>query len=390
MTHRLITFLGKGRRDQENGYQQAVYRFPDGDRKTAYFGLALREFLHPDQLIVLGTRGSMWDVLLLSMAVDEGLSFTDAVDQEQVTAEQLAQIEPLVSAKLGLEVRLAIIPYGQNEAEQLEILQQMAEDSAPGDRVSLDITHGFRHLPLLSVVSALYLRHARQVEIAGIYYGALDMAPRDAPKPVVDLSGLLAIAEWVSALSTFDKDGDYGAFAPLLDQAGVSSSLVEQLSRAAFQERASNAHQAQQALRSAAPILQQGLPGIAGLFTKPLTERIDWHRRGDLAGWQARLARQYLQRQDYLRAAIYGYESVLSGLLDPRDDASDYEARRFAGDSFKQSGTQGAEDFKRLERLRNALAHGNLPLSDKVRSFLKDEQKLRSELKRLFAQLLPR
>jgi len=45
MSHTLITFLGKGQK-QDGGYRQATYQFPGGNQRTSpYFGLALLEEL---------------------------------------------------------------------------------------------------------------------------------------------------------------------------------------------------------------------------------------------------------------------------------------------------------------------------------------------------------
>jgi len=61
MSSVLVTFLGKGRRE-DGGYRTARYRFAGGrERQTPYFGLALLEELAGqrggpvDRLVVLGT-----------------------------------------------------------------------------------------------------------------------------------------------------------------------------------------------------------------------------------------------------------------------------------------------------------------------------------------------
>ncbi|MGH8498172.1 MAG: hypothetical protein ACRERV_05105, partial [Methylococcales bacterium] len=68
MKHTLITFLGKGSLSL-NAYDEVEY---DGflDEKgnpyretTRFFGLALCKNVKPDQLIILGTPASMWNVL---------------------------------------------------------------------------------------------------------------------------------------------------------------------------------------------------------------------------------------------------------------------------------------------------------------------------------------
>lgn len=68
MTTTLVSFLGRARQDPTTGCRLATYRFPDGtEQTTPFFGLALRRVLAPDRLVLLGTRGSMWDLLERAM-----------------------------------------------------------------------------------------------------------------------------------------------------------------------------------------------------------------------------------------------------------------------------------------------------------------------------------
>jgi hypothetical protein len=74
---------------------------------------------------------------------------------------------------------------------------------------------------MLAVLAALHLQVVRRARIGGIWYGAFD--PDTDEAPVHNLVGLLRIASWLQALHTYDKDGDYGVFAPLLGDAGTPS-----------------------------------------------------------------------------------------------------------------------------------------------------------------------
>ena len=70
MSHTLVTFLGRTRRDPQTGYQRARYRFPDENapRETPFFGMALAGHLNPDAAVVLGTIGSQWSMLVEHLA----------------------------------------------------------------------------------------------------------------------------------------------------------------------------------------------------------------------------------------------------------------------------------------------------------------------------------
>lgn len=58
---------------------------------------------------------------------------------------------------------------------------------------------------------------------------------RDAVTPVMNLRGLLDIADWTGAVQSFDKDGDYSVFAPLIrEQLPAAAGLLKE---SAFYER---------------------------------------------------------------------------------------------------------------------------------------------------------
>lgn len=402
MNHTLITFLGKA-----GNYQTTTYRFPDNETVTTrYFGLALRRKLQADRLVMFGTSGSGWDVICLD---DDGVDLTgkalEAVDKVQtavqanrVTQELLDPLAEPISQQLGFEVRFRVIDYADQLEGQLGLLKAMAAEVNVGDRVNLDVTHGFRHLPMLALLSALHLRTAWRVVIEGLYYGAFEMK-REGIAPVMNLAGLLRIADWVGALSTFDKDGDYGVFADLLEKDGLSSEKVNHLRRAAFRERVSNAWEARSDLRNFNTVLESGLPGVSALFVDQLITRIHWYKFQGLLPCQRQLAIEYLDRGDYLRATIYAFEGFVTSLIDgeKHEQFWDFRDRKKAREEY-QGGQRGERslfnDYLLLNALRNALAHGTRPddrkIAQKVESALSNPNLLREELRRLIKKLLPR
>jgi CRISPR-associated Csx2 family protein len=184
VTHTLISFLGRGNPDRGKRYRQATYEFGAGQRQTTeFFGLGLTRQVQPDRLLILGTTGSMWDVLLFSLGLDQEhdealLALTESADADRTTQEELDRLIPVVSERLGLQVTLRLIPYGRDTGEQVEISQRMARDMAEGDAVTLDVTHGLRHLPMLAQMSALYLRRVKGVEVRGLLLWGVGHDPR--------------------------------------------------------------------------------------------------------------------------------------------------------------------------------------------------------------------
>lgn len=393
----LISFIGKGRVDAENGYQTVTYRFdPDFARTVPFFGLALTEFIKPDRLVLVGTAGSMWDVFFERQGAtdDEFLALIDAVATQVVNAAMLERQQQRLSDKLGLPVTCLLIPYARDSSEQAEILGHLAGVVKPGETIDLDVTHGFRHLPMLALVAARYLTHVAKVTVRELYYGALEMTPPGGETPVLKLGGMLQMLDWVETLATYEKDGDYGAFSTLLDQEGLPGKL---LAEAAYFERSANTATARSKLDTFDRAKSEPRTATGKLFLPELKKRISWRQAVSRAQWEAALARQYLSRRDYLRAATFGYESLVTEQVEKTGGNDDDRNVREAADKILYEAAKGPSgrgehgSFKQLKDLRNELAHGvrSSSKTSKDSELVSDETRLAEWLKKAFKELLP-
>ncbi|EGV32636.1 CRISPR-associated protein, TM1812 family [Thiorhodococcus drewsii AZ1] len=396
----LVSFLGRARQDSKTGYRTANYRFANGAiHSTPFFGLALREVIAPARLVLLGTAGSMWDVLIEQFATegeDEELrlKLIEAATENAVDGSLLDAVTPLVERALGVPCLLRLIDYGRDAEGQARILDSIAESVSEG-HVSIDLTHGFRHLAAIGALSAFFLERVRGLTIEGIYYGALDMT-ENGETPVLRLDGLLNIERWLDALSRFDQNGDYGLFAPLLCADGVAPDKVQCLLDAAFFERTLNLSDARRRILTFLPVLGEPLTGVSALFRSALAKRLEWVRGAGLMAYQRRLAGFYLHQGDYVRAAILGFEAVITrecdrrkyGTQDHRNDRKPaeeaFEAEIRTGDQPRAVG----DAYWMLKNLRNALAHGNPSALEKVRQIIASPERLPAELQRAMDRVL--
>lgn len=383
----LLTFLGRVPKAQ-GSYRKTLYEFPDGSpaESAAFFGWPLLKRLAATKLVIMGTNGSMWDHLFegdipFGNEVEEArLRLVEATEKKAVTASDLEPLRQPLAQRLGCEVHFVIIPYCRTVQEQAEVIARMAEHVGRGDAVHIDVSHGFRHLPIIAILSALYLRVVRNAEIAGIWYAAFD--PDSGEAEVHDLKGLLGIVDWVQALHTYDKDGDYGVFAPLL---GPSGTLLEQ---ASFHERTTNPVRARAAIStwSSLPDRFPANDPAASLFSEELERRVRWYRQPSRDCWEKELALRYLEQRDYVRCAIFAVESVLSAdIVRANADPDLPKLREEAEKARKMSGKDG---FPELKRIRNSLAHGGRPRDDGTKAALSEEAQLRARLESLLARLL--
>lgn len=377
----LISLLGKAAK----GYSTANYVFDDHTVRTEpFFGMALLEQAKPDRLILAGTTGSMWDVFFEHQQTDDEatLALIDAVANQTVSADMLAVHEQRLTQKLGIPVQCLLISYARNETEQTAILTDLAAKLQHGEQVILDVTHAFRHLPMLALVAARYLARVRNVQVQEVYYGALEMTPRMADKtqertPVLRLSAMLHMLDWVDALAVYEHSGNYGVFAPLLQQDGMQADRANMLAQAAYFERSGNPVQAKQSLSGAHNHVRDHQGPLGQLFKTTLTEHIGWFRNGSRADWELALADRYLARQDYLRAITYLCEAYISRATEKfGGNVNQFEDRDQA---FKDADKN--QDVWLLKHLRNAMTHGVRTSNHDAKRLLQDQQALDSKLR---------
>ncbi|MBM4200351.1 MAG: TIGR02221 family CRISPR-associated protein [Gammaproteobacteria bacterium] len=378
----LISFLGKARADPVTGYRTATYRFDAGFVRTVpFFGLALAEYLKPDRMVILGTAGSMWDVFIDHQAGDDEaedarLRLLSAAEHSQVDEALLAELAPIVARRLKLPVTLAVIPYAVTAEEQVQILRRMAAEVREGDAVTIDVTHGFRHLSMLAVVAAHYLERVRGAAVSDIAYGALEMTA-SGPTPVVWLGGLMGMMDWVQALAAYDGGGDYGVFAPLLEREGLPPERARLMRQAAFYERTTNPVKAREKLGSVAPDIERLVSPLGGLFQPELTSRLGWRRKERPDVRELCLADAALERRDYLRAAVFLLEAYLTRCAyEQKEDWQDYVVR----DRIRKECHEADGAFRQLARLRNAMVHGVKNDDRETLRLLGDEDSLRGAL----------
>lgn len=376
----LISFLGKSASNAQTGYRTANYVFEPGfERNVPFFGMALLEYLKPEKLILAGTAGSMWDVFFDHQHTDDDglLALMEAVPQQAVTAEMLAIHEQRLTEKLGIPVQCLLISYARDEAEQTAILTDLAGTIGKGESIVLDVTHGFRHLPMLALVAARYLQHVRGVQVQEVYYGAAEMTDSTSKQtPVLRLGAMLSMLDWVEALAVYENSGNYGVFAPLLQRDGMDSARTDLLAQAAYFERNSNPVQAKQALTGAHNHVREHQGPMGTLFKDTLTKHIGWFRHGTRADWELALADRYLARQDYLRAITYLCEGYISRTTENfGGNVNHFEDRE---EAFRQADKN--QDVWLLKHLRNAMTHGVRTQNQDAKRLLQNQPELDKKL----------
>jgi CRISPR-associated Csx2 family protein len=394
----IVSFLGGAAGQGPKDYRLARYRFADGreSAQVKFFAQALLHWLRttadgpkaaPTDLHIFGTTTSMWDALLDLVIEQPNLDHAaweaveTAVRSGGTTQAALAALVPDLQGALGagagkLRVHLRIITLAETEAEQHAVLDALA-DAAPSGQVWIDVTHGFRHLPILAAVSALHLRLSRGVRIEGVFYGALEMTKSPRATPVIDLRGMLGVGEAIGALGAYRRTGDLRALADAMQAGGLDTAIAKTMRDAAHAEQVLDLRRAIQGWRAVANALQQPHSGAAELVRRDVLQSLSWALQPRVSDQLRGLA---LQRAEYaapLAALTLGVEACVAKRIEAAggDPLAATKAQRDeARDALRQAGEgvmiparpadllQALKKhphlrFRVLNALRNSLAH---------------------------------
>lgn len=286
---------------------------------------------------------------------------------------------------MGCEVRCIVIEYARDNVEQIALLCRIANELDQNSTLSLDVTHGFRHLPMLALVAARFLKNSKNIQTNHIYYGAFDMG-QDGITPVIDLSGLLTMLDWVDALSAYKQSDNYATFSPLLD-----SKHANFLNEAAFFENINQVHNARSPLTKFQTALQNNEidnPFIS-LVQKDLNQRIQWAQGSSQYEHQIKLAKRNLDNGDYLQASIRANEAWISKILGMHNkEQSDYNNReQVSKNPSEHFSDADCRLFEDLKAIRNAMAHGTKATRLGIADTLSNEHELKSKLTEIIKRI---
>ncbi len=407
---RAVSFLGLG------NYSEACYVFDGRECRTAYFPVAVCELFGARELRLLMTAAAR--------------------------AKHFAGLQADLAARgLSDTVQAVEIPEGKSEAEIWELFDVLtgALPSSPDDGVLLDVTFGYRSLPVLAVIAAAYLQVARGVPIDKLVYGAWESPDDEGRTPVFDLSPFLTLLRWTTATEQFLRTGEAKPLTQALEAAHnlphraspSASDLPRQLKNVA-----GALDEVSQAMQLARPhAMMEAAATLAGRLETADSEARRWAKpfavlldrvRADYAPLalsaplsdarrdldvQRRLLDWYVERGRAVEAILLAREYVISSFILEHgwDVIADRDhAEKLLGDAAAAKRTKQTADgmvadgaavpvddswaqlWNRIGDLRNDVAHCGMRRSPRpVRSILGDVARLPAQLDTLSARPAP-
>lgn len=389
--HTLVSFLGRGpyRPDgKRSDYRLATYRFVDSENgkewsssPSKHFAFSAFEYYRQlgspfEKIVLLGTAGSMWDTLAESFGALGGNSLSEAlidlsgmVDSETVIQSALDAYADELSSTLSRHIRLQLIPFAVDIADQSTILTHITDAVEKRDRVYLDVTHGFRHLPMLGLAAAAVATSLRDATIEDIAYGALDMT-RDGVTPVVSLKWILQLFRVLNGVNELTRGQHLRPVIACFPRGEVRNKLEE----AAFQLDVMRIDDAARTIRDGLKLLNNGLaelPVEIQLVADSLRARLEQfsQQQRNIRGL-TQMAQLALDEDEFLRTAIFLSEAVEIAITQgiPGNDIQD----------------------ERLKSVRNWLAHAGKLSSRSNDQEVRECVSSRSSLRQFFQKHIDR
>lgn len=182
-----LSFLGTGE------YSPTTYTWEGKECRTRFMPVALRDIFEPEELLVAVTP--------------------EADEKHGVALREACSHTPVE------------VPQATTEEAWWRMFNALAKAVPEGATLLVDVTHGFRSQPFLSLAVIIYLRVVKGVEVERIVYGAYE-AGDGGTSPVVDLTAFLDLIDWAKATDQFKQYGDAGPLQEMLEDLSRESRLV--------------------------------------------------------------------------------------------------------------------------------------------------------------------
>ncbi len=230
----LITSVGTGdiRKDSDGEYELTTYMIEDKPYKNTLTSQVIVEHYDIDKIIFVGTRGSMWDNLyFLYDGKDESYMDTLTQKKKDNTLElgDLGQFCQTIDSYLGQDgSSCLLLDYQQNDSNEIwqnfELLTSIREQINDGDEIYLDITHGFRYMPILNIflLEFLTIMHSVDFRIMAILYGMF----AGTKSEIIDFKIFFDLLEWMRAITAFKRYGDGWTLSNLMKEESLEASKV--------------------------------------------------------------------------------------------------------------------------------------------------------------------
>ncbi|MDF5733478.1 MAG: TIGR02221 family CRISPR-associated protein [Rhizonema sp. PD38] len=408
----LISPLGVGGKfknqvTHDREYQGACYQIDNiSYPQSRFMASVLYEHFDLDGIIFIGTVKSMWEEVYRFFCEKKAVIKNDeywldlALKIDHLNYESTLDSLDLskVTEILGERSKCILIKYGINQPElweNFDTIIQIIDFLKKGDKIYIDITHSFRSLSLFLFLTTTFLKDLvseKEIEIAGVYYGMLDVTREIGYTPVVDLKPLFDITAWIKGAYSLKSYGDGRLIAELL-KAQSEEQIANQIN---LLSQALNINDVT-AIKDKSGILKNSLQNkvVNGPFKylrKVLENFVQKFARSSLteSEYQLELAGWYFDNQRYATGYITLTEAVITYICEINNKDPKIKVERELMKDFihksENRDSKLAELYFKVNPIRNSIAHALLEKNNSTseKKAIEQAKKCYQEAKEIF------
>ncbi len=172
-----MSFLGTGE------YKKTIYELNGKRSKTT-------RFVQVAEQMLLGWE--RFDILYIVATSASKEKYFDALCQELQRCRG--------------EIQVIELNEDMSNAGQWQWFEQIFAVVRDGDELCVDLTHGYRSIPVIFSAAINFLQKTKQVRLAHLFYGAFEKDRQLAP--LVDMRSFFDINIWADAVTRLTRDAD--------------------------------------------------------------------------------------------------------------------------------------------------------------------------------------
>ncbi|MCK9263761.1 MAG: TIGR02221 family CRISPR-associated protein [Desulfobulbaceae bacterium] len=181
-----LSFLGRGSKNKGYRYDKTRYELNGKiSAETEFVQVAELQLLGDifDQILIVATRQSF--------------------DEHYVSLTE--QAIKLAGTNDG-HFREIIIEEDMKDEGQWKWFEKIFSAIEEGDRLTVDLTHGYRSVPIVFSTALNFLQKTKGITLEHVFYGAFEQNRNEAP--VVDMRSFFDINLWADAVTRLTEEAD--------------------------------------------------------------------------------------------------------------------------------------------------------------------------------------
>jgi CRISPR-associated DxTHG motif protein len=268
------------------------------------------------------------------------------------------------------------IPDGKSEEELWEIFAAISKAVQEGDEIVFDITHGFRSLPMIALLTIAYLKQVKGVKVQHVVYGVYEKGKHEAP--ILDLTPFADLLDWLAAAKMFTATGDSSELGRLIQDVQDAAhrnkeAYGDSLPLALKNFGAALAEVSDDLLLARVPNLPKSVRKLAERQSAANTEVPQWARpltllldkiaatyapfQDDSLPTQVKLIRWYLDHNHIVQATTLAREWVVSYYAQQKSLSRNDAENELNQRANNQENDELVQLWSSIRNIRNDLAH---------------------------------